>query len=94
MLKPLGDRVVISAEKKDSQTASGIVIAGGEEKPVTGVVIAAGQGRYTEQGHLIPLEVKEGDRVTFPKYAGNIIKDGDNEYLVMRESDIMVVIGE
>lgn len=91
MLKPLGDRVVVEPIDKEETTASGIVLPDtAKEKPQEGRVVAVGKGRY-ENGQLIPMEVKEGDKVIFSKYAGTEVKLGDKEYLIMRESDILAI---
>lgn len=92
MLKPLGDRVIIEALPKEEKTASGIVLPEtAKEKPQEGKVIAVGSGRV-ENGERIALELKEGDRVIFSKYAGTEIKFDGKEYLIMRESDILAVL--
>lgn len=92
MLKPLGDRVVIEPIEKEETTASGIVLPDtAKEKPQEGKVIAVGSGRI-ENGERIPLEVKEGDKVIFSKYAGTEVKIDDKELLIMRESDILAII--
>ncbi len=92
MLKPLGDRVVIEAIEKEETTASGIVLPdSAKEKPQEGKVVAIGSGRL-ENGERVPLEVQEGDRVIYSKYAGTEIKVGDKEVLIMRESDILAVL--
>ncbi|BCU80548.1 10 kDa chaperonin [Polycladomyces abyssicola] len=94
MIKPLGDRVVIEAIEKEEKTASGIVLPEtAKEKPQEGKVIAVGTGRY-ENGEKIALEVKEGDRVIFSKYAGTEVKVGDKEYLILRENDILAIVEE
>jgi chaperonin GroES len=93
MLKPLGDRVVIEPIEKEETTASGIVLPDtAKEKPQEGKVIAVGSGRI-ENGQRIPLEVKEGDRVIFSKYAGTEVKVEEKELLIMRESDILAILG-
>lgn len=92
MIKPLGDRVVLQAIEQEEKTASGIVLPEtAKEKPQEGKVIAVGTGRY-ENGQKVDLEVKEGDRVIFSKYAGTEVKVGDTEYLILRESDILAVL--
>lgn len=92
VIKPLGDRVVLEAIEKEETTASGIVLPDtAKEKPQEGKIIAVGTGRY-ENGERIPLEVKEGDRVIFSKYAGTEVKVGDKEYLILRESDILAIV--
>ena len=93
MIKPLGDRVVVEVIEQEEKTAGGIVLPDtAKEKPQEGRVVAVGKGRY-ENGQLIPMEVKEGDRVIFSKYAGTEVKVGDKEYLIMRESDILAIHG-
>ncbi|GAB6932458.1 co-chaperone GroES [Calditerricola satsumensis] len=92
MIKPLADRVVVEPIEREEKTASGIVLPDtAKEKPQEGKVIAVGPGRW-EEGKRIPLEVKEGDRVLFAKYAGTEVKYGDKELLILRESDILAVI--
>jgi len=93
MIKPLGDRVVVEVIEQEEKTASGIVLPDtAKEKPQEGRVVAVGKGRY-ENGQLVPMEVKEGDRVIFSRYAGTEVKIGDKEYLIMRESDILAIHG-
>ncbi|PTQ53774.1 MAG: Heat shock protein 60 family co-chaperone GroES [Hydrogenibacillus schlegelii] len=92
MLRPLGDRVIVEPAEREEKTASGIVLPDtAKEKPQEGKVIAVGTGRL-EDGKRVPLEVKEGDRVIFSKYAGTEVKYQDKEYLILRESDILAVI--
>jgi chaperonin GroES len=94
MIKPLGDRVLVEASAKEEKTASGIVLPDtAKEKPQEGKVIAVGSGALNKDGQRIPLEVKEGDRVLFSKYAGTEIKFEGKEYLIMKESDIHAIIG-
>lgn len=94
MLKPLGDRIVIELIEAEEKTSSGIVIPdSAKEKPQEGKVFATGNGRVLENGQRIDLEVKEGDRILFSKYAGTEIKHEGNEYLILRESDILAIIG-
>jgi chaperonin GroES len=93
MLKPLGDRVILEASPKEEKTASGIVLPEtAKEKPQEGKVIAVGSGRI-ENGQKIALELKAGDSVIFSKYAGTEVKFEGKEYLIMRESDILAVLG-
>ncbi len=92
MIKPLGDRVVIEASAKEEATASGIVLPDtAKEKPQEGKVIAVGSGVFKDN-ERIPLEVKEGDRVIFSKYAGTEIKYEGKELMIMRESDILAIL--
>ena len=94
MLKPLGDRIVIELVEAEEKTASGIIVPdSAKEKPQEGKVIAAGTGRVLENGQRIDLEVKEGDRIMFSKYSGTEVKYEGNEYLILRESDVLAVIG-
>lgn len=93
--KPLGDRVLIEREEEVSKTASGIIIPDtAKEKPIRGKVIAVGDGTRDNSGHLIPMNVKAGDRVIFGKWGGTEVKIGETEYLIMRESDLMGVLVE
>ena len=93
MIKPLGDRVVIEAIAKEETTASGIVLPDtAKEKPQEGKVAAVGSGALKD-GERIPLEVKVGDRVLFSKYAGTEVKYDGKELLIMRESDILAILG-
>jgi chaperonin GroES len=92
MLKPLGDRVVIEPIEKEETTASGIVLPdSAKEKPQEGKVVAVGSGRF-ENGERVALEVKEGDRIIFSKYAGTEVQVKEKELLIMRESDILAIM--
>ncbi|MEE6453207.1 co-chaperone GroES [Gottfriedia acidiceleris] len=94
MLKPLGDRVVIELVESEEKTASGIVLPGSaQEKPQEGKVVAVGTGRVLDNGERIALEVSVGDRIIFSKYSGTEVKYGGTEYLVLRENDILAIIG-
>lgn len=93
MLKPLGDRVVLKVQKEEEQSIGGIVIASNaKEKPTTGKVIAVGNGRILDNGQRVEPEVKVGQSVVFDKYAGSEVKYEGEEYLVIRENDIIAVI--
>ncbi|MFU0789190.1 co-chaperone GroES [Cerasibacillus sp. JNUCC 74] len=93
MIKPLGDRVVIELVEQEEKTASGIVLPdSAKEKPQEGKVVAVGSGRVTENGEKIALEVKEGDRIIFSKFAGTEVKYEGKEYLILRENDILAVV--
>jgi chaperonin GroES len=92
VLKPLGDRVIIEPIAKEETTASGIVLPEtAKEKPQEGKVVAVGNGRI-ENGERIALEVQEGNRVIYSKYAGTEVKYSDKELLIMRESDILAIV--
>ena len=93
MLKPLGDRVVLKVQKEEEQSIGGIVIASNaKEKPTTGEVIAVGNGLILDNGQMVEPEVKVGQSVVFDKYAGSEVKYEGEEYLVIRENDIIAVI--
>jgi chaperonin GroES len=94
-LKPLGDRVVVEREEAKDTTAGGIVLPDtAKDKPQKGKVIAVGDGRITKDGKRRELQVKVGEHVLFTSYAGEEFKlDGDNKVLLMREEDILAVIG-
>jgi len=92
-LRPLGDRVVIKPLEKEEVTKSGLVLPDtAKEKPQEGEVMAVGPGRVDEKGTRISMEVKVGDKVVYSKYAGTEFKDGEDEYLIVRESDILAKI--
>ena len=89
-LEPLGDRVVVKPSPKEDVTKSGIVIPDtAKEKPQEGKVIAVGPGRMTEDGKRVAMDVKVGDIVIYAKYGGTEIKEGDDELIILRESDIL-----
>ncbi|MET1249182.1 co-chaperone GroES [Sporolactobacillus sp. STCC-11] len=93
MLKPLGDRIVIEPQEKEETTASGIVLPdSAKEKPQEGRIIAVGAGKVSDKGERIALDVKEGEKVIFSKYAGTEVKYDGNTYLVVRQDDILAVI--
>ena len=94
MLKPLGDRVIIELVQSEEKTASGIVLPDtAKEKPQEGKVVAVGAGTVLDNGERVPLEVAVGDSIIFSKYAGTEVKYDGKEYLILRESDILAVIG-
>ncbi|MDQ2903578.1 MAG: co-chaperone GroES [Ktedonobacteraceae bacterium] len=93
-IRPVGDRVVIKPAAKEEVTKSGIVIPDtAKEKPQEGTVIAVGSGRLLDNGDRAPIDLREGDRVLFAKYGGTEFKLESEEYLVLKESDILAVIG-
>ncbi len=92
-IKPLGDRVVIKPAPQEEKTRGGIIVPDtAKEKPVIGEVIAAGPGRRLEDGKLIMLDLKVGDKVLYGKYSGTEVSLDGKEYLIMRESDIFGVV--
>jgi chaperonin GroES len=93
--RPLHDRIVIKSIEADAKSAGGIIIPDtAKEKPQQGEVVAVGPGGRDETGKLIPIDVKVGDRVLFGKWSGTEVKIDDDEYLIMKESDIMGVLVE
>ncbi|NLN38777.1 MAG: co-chaperone GroES [Smithella sp.] len=92
-IRPLQDRIIVKRLEEEEKTKGGIIIPDtAKEKPIEGKVIAVGKGKKTEEGKLIPLDVKVGDKVLFSKYGGTDIKIDGVEYLIMREDDILGVI--
>lgn len=93
-IKPLHDRVLLERLEQDEQKSSGGIIIPdtAKEKPIEGKVVAVGPGATNDQGKVTPLSVKVGDRVLFGKYAGTDVKLNGNEYLIVRENEILGVI--
>jgi chaperonin GroES len=93
-LKPLGDRVIVQATEEEEMTASGIVLPDtAKEKPQKGKVVAAGEGKWDEDGEKrIPLDVSEGDEILYSKYGGTEITVEGEELLVLRESDVLAKV--
>jgi len=92
-LRPLQDRILVQRVEEESTTKGGIIIPDtAKEKPAEGKVSAVGNGKVSDDGKRVPLEVKKGDRVLFGKYAGTEVKVEGNEYLIMREDDVLGVI--
>jgi len=91
-IKPLGDRIVIKVVENEEKTKSGIVLPDtAKEKPQEGEVLAIGSGEIID-GKKVPLEVKVGDRIIFSKYAGTEIKLDGEEYLILRQSDVLAIV--
>ena len=92
-IRPLHDRLIVKRFDEEEKTRGGIIIPdNAKEKPQQGEVIAVGNGKVLEDGRKVPLEVKKGDRVLFGKYAGTEIKVDGEEYLMMREEDILGIV--
>jgi chaperonin GroES len=92
--RPLHDRVVVRRVESESKTAGGIIIPDtAKEKPQEGEIIAVGSGARDESGKLVPLDVKAGDRILFGKWSGTEVKLNGEDLLIMKESDIMGIIG-
>jgi chaperonin GroES len=93
-LKPLADRVVIKPKPREETTRTGIVLPDtAKEKPQEGTVVAAGPGRVAEDGNRVPLDIKVGDTVLYAKYAGTEYKLDNEELLILRESDVLAIVG-
>ena len=92
-IKPLEDRIVVTANEAETTTASGIVIPDtAKEKPQEGTVIAVGPGRFDDNGNRVPLDVKVGDTVLYSKYGGTEVKYGGEEYLVLSARDVLAIV--
>ncbi|WP_305891812.1 co-chaperone GroES [Methylomonas rivi] len=93
-IRPLHDRVVVKRVEEETKTAGGIVLPGSAaEKPSEGEVLAVGSGKVLDNGQVRALEVKVGDKVLFGKYSGTEVKVDGEQYIVMREEDIMGILG-
>ncbi|MEW5762854.1 MAG: co-chaperone GroES [Bacillota bacterium] len=93
MIRPLGDRVVVKPLPMEERTKGGIVLPDtAKEKPQKGEVMAVGPGRLLDNGQRVAIDLKVGDKVLYSKYAGNEVKIDDEEYLILREGDILGVL--
>jgi chaperonin GroES len=93
--RPLHDRVVVKRIEAEEKTSGGIIIPDtAKEKPMEGEVVAVGPGARNEQGHLVALDVKQGDRILFGKWSGTEVKIDGEELLIMKETDIMGIVDE
>jgi len=92
-IRPLQDRILVKRIEEEEKTSGGIIIPDtAKEKPMEGKVVAVGRGKVSEEGKLMPLDVKKGDRILFNKYAGTEVKIEGEEHLIMREDDVLGVI--
>jgi len=92
-VQPLGDRVLVEVLEAEEKTKGGIVLPDtAQEKPQQGKVVATGKGKISEDGKLIPLEVKKGDKVLFGKYSGTELKMDDKSLLMLKEEDILGIV--
>jgi len=92
-IRPLQDRIIVKRLEEEEKTAGGIIIPdAAKEKPMQGEVVAAGKGKVNENGKLNPLDVKVGDKILFGKYAGTEVKINSEDYLIMREDDVLGVL--
>ena len=93
--RPLHDRVLVRRVKSDEKTPGGIIIPDtAQEKPMEGEVVEVGSGARDENGKLVPLDVKKGDKILFGKWSGTEVKMSGEEYLIMKESDIMGIVSD
>ena len=93
-LKPLADRLVIEPNESEEVTASGIILPEtAKEKPQKGTVLAVGPGRRDEDGKRVAMDVKVGDTVLYAKYGGTEVKIDDKKYLIMKENDVLAIMG-
>lgn len=92
-VRPLQDRVLVKRVESETRSAGGIIIPDtAKEKPLEGIVIAVGPGKRLENGNIVAVEVKEGDRVLFGKYAGTEIKVDGSDHMILKESDILGIL--
>src|ERR1019366_2026788 len=92
-IKPLGDRILVRRIKEEERTKGGIIIPDtAKEKPQEGKVVSVGKGKYGDDGKLIPIEVKAGDKILFGKYSGSEFKHEGEDLLILREDDILGII--
>jgi chaperonin GroES len=92
--RPLHDRVIVQRSTEEEKTSSGLIIPdSAKEKPQQAKVIRVGNGKVLENGTRVPLDVKEGDTILFGKYSGSDVKIGGEEYLILREDEILAIIG-
>ena len=92
-LRPLGDRVLVKPIEKKDEIRSGLIIPDtAKEKPQEGEIIAAGKGKIAEDGKLVPMDVKPGDKILYGKYSGTEIKVEGQEYLIMHQDDILGIV--
>jgi chaperonin GroES len=92
-LRPLSDRILVERGEEDTKTKGGIIIPDtAKEKPAEGKIIAVGNGRMDENGKLLPMDVKVGDSILFSKYGGTDVKIDGNDYIILRQDDVLGVI--
>jgi len=93
-IRPLNDRLLVQRLEEEEQTAGGIIIPdSAKEKPAEGKVVAVGPGKTNDAGERVALQVKEGDVILFSKYGGTDVKMGGEDYLIMREDDVLGIVG-
>lgn len=95
MLKPLHDRIVVQTVEKEDKTKGGILLPdSAREKPLRGKVLAVGPGRFSDEGKRVPMEVKVDDEILYGKYAGTEVKVRGEEYLILRQDDVLAIVGK
>lgn len=93
MIKPLYDRVLLKRIEKEEEKKGSIIIPDtAKEKPQEGIVVAVGEGKMTDEGKRVPLTIKVNDKVLFGKYSGTDVKYGDEDYIIMREEEILAIL--
>jgi chaperonin GroES len=92
-IRPLHDRILVKRQEEQEVRRGGIIVPDtAKEKPQEGKVIAVGNGKVNDEGKKVPLDVKAGDRILFGKYSGNEVKIEDEEYVIMREEDVLAIL--
>ena len=93
-IRPLHDRILLTRVEEEAQTAGGIIIPDtAKETPQEGIIVETGKGKVGDDGKVTPLDVKRGDRVLFSKYAGNDVTLDGEDYVILREDDVLAVLG-
>ncbi|MFC1746454.1 co-chaperone GroES [Candidatus Riflebacteria bacterium] len=94
-LRPLADRIIIEPRKEEEKTSGGVYLPDtmNKEKPMRGTVVAVGKGRSGDEGKKVPMEVKVNDEVIYSKYAGTEVKIEENDYLIIKEDDVLAILG-
>ena len=92
-LRPLGDRIIVQATEAEEKTAGGIILPdAAKEKPTKGRVISVGPGKLLDNGKTVPMEVKKGDEIYYGRYGGTEVKVGSEEYVILRQDDVLAVV--
>ena len=92
-IRPLGDRVLVKALEKEKQERSGLIIPDtAKEKPQEGLIISAGKGKVTDEGKILPMDVKAGDKILYGKYSGTEIKIDNADHLILHQDDILGIL--
>ena len=92
-LRPLGDRIIVQATEAEEKTAGGIILPdAAKEKPTKGRVISVGPGKLLDNGKTVPMEVKKGDEIYYGRYGGTEVKVGSEEYVILRQDDVLSIV--